>query len=579
MNAKKHPRKKWNPKRHNPILRLISLLSLVAMVIFILQIVHLGILPVRFEIPILGSVLLLTLIIFLFYNFTSRSRLSRFISGLLVIALTFGYGLGSYYIYRTDSAISSVTDLSNKVINNVSFVVMKESSIKKLSQASGAKVGITPSIDSKAMKEALADVESSISIDTVKYTSYLDEVQALYDGDIDAMLLSESYRGTIYDQEAYQDFNQRTRTVHTTHYTTNRKKAIQQSTDAVDVTQEPFTIYVSGNDSFGTIQENSRTDSNMLITVNPTTHTILMTSIPRDYYEPIVCSADSDSDCPDGENDKLTHSGIYGISTSEQTIENFMDVDINYYVRVNFSSLVNIVDAVGGVDVKVGKGLAVKQFYTDHTVGGVHEGTNHLNGQKALAYARERYSYTNGDMQRVKNQQQVLKALLKKVKSPSMIMNYGNLIDALGGAFETNLSSDDIRDFVRMQLLLNSNWKFESYAMIGTPDTRMSASMGTYASVTLPNKNSITTARKKIEAVINGKSSKTVKDTAKQEDTTSESTSTEEYSTDTYSSYGQGYYDYGQSIPSYSDSSQVQEDSSYSQQTDDATVVDPNEYQ
>ena len=256
-----------------------------------------------------------------------------------------------------------------------------------------------------------------------------------------------------------------------------------------------------------------------------------------------------------------------------------MDVDINYYVRVNFSSLVNIVDAVGGVDVKVGKGLAVKQFYTDHTVGGVHEGTNHLNGQKALAYARERYSYTNGDMQRVKNQQQVLKALLKKVKSPSMIMNYGNLIDALGGAFETNLSSDDIRDFVRMQLLLNSNWKFESYAMIGTPDTRMSASMGTYASVTLPNKNSITTARKKIEAVINGKSSKTVKDTAKQEDTTSESTSTEEYSTDTYSSYGQGYYDYGQSIPSYSDSSQAQEDSSYSQQTDDATVVDPNEYQ
>ena len=115
--------------------------------------------------------------------------------------------------------------------------------------------------------------------------------------------------------------------------------------------------------------------------------------------------------------------------------------------------------------------------------------------------------------------------------------------------------------------------------MIGTPDTRMSASMGTYASVTLPNKNSITTARKKIEAVINGKSSKTVKDTAKQEDTTSESTSTEEYSTDTYSSYGQGYYDYGQSIPSYSDSSQAQEDSSYSQQTDDATVVDPNEYQ
>lgn len=255
-----------------------------------------------------------------------------------------------------------------------------------------------------------------------------------------------------------------------------------------------------------------------------------------------------------------------------------MDVDINYYVRVNFSSLVNIVDAVGGVDVKVGKGLAVKQFYTDHTVGGVHEGTNHLNGQKALAYARERYSYTNGDMQRVKNQQQVLKALLKKVKSPSMIMNYGNLIDALGGAFETNLSSDDIRDFVRMQLLLNPNWKFESYAMIGTPDTRMSASMGTYASVTLPNKNSITTARKKIEAVINGKSSKTVKDTASQEDTTSQTQdqTTEDYSSD---SSNDQVYDYGQSSQSYDDSSsQTQDYSSYSQQTDDATAVDPNAY-
>ena len=576
--------KNKNPNRKSPLIRVISIISILLAIALIIKVVKIDILPLNFEITILGAVLLLTLILFIFYNFTSHSKIARVFGGFMIIVVTLSYGLGYFYLYKTAGMLSTIStsssgsgtklgSLSDEMTNNVSVIVMKSSNYNSLKDLSGKKIGTTSELDAKSTEKCLTDIKKSIDFDQEDYPNYNQEMTDLYDGRIDGVILDESSRGIVYEQ--FLNISQVTKVVHTTSYKAPREHAIVDSKHPVDVTKDPFTIYFSGNDSFGDIQETSRTDSNMLVTVNPKTHRILMTSIPRDYYVPVACAEDAADGCPDGQKDKLTHTGLYGVQTTINTIEDFMDVDINYYVRVNFSSLTNIVDAIGGVDVTVGKGLAVDQFYTDDTIGGVVEGENHLDGQKALAYARERYAYEDGDLQRVKNQQQVLKAIIKKVKSPSMLLKYASLIDAIGSAIETNMPSSSITNFVKFQLASNSSWKFESYPMVGDTGMEFSPSLGDTASVTYQDRGSIETAHDKIEAILNGENASSVKDKAKQlddSDVTGDDDSQAQTGTGSYQDYTQSAETY---VPDDSQDSSYEDqttydDSSYNQGYDDS---------
>lgn len=576
--------KNKNPNRKSPLIRVISIISILLAIALIIKVIKIDILPLNFEITILGAVLLLTLILFIFYNFTSHSKIARVFGGLMIIVVTLSYGLGYFYLYKTAGMLSTIStsssgsgtklgSLSDEMTNNVSVIVMKSSNYNSLKDLSGKKIGTTSELDAKSTEKCLTDIKKSIDFDQEDYPNYNQEMTDLYDGRIDGVILDESSRGIVYEQ--FLNISQVTKVVHTTSYKAPREHAIVDSKHPVDVTKDPFTIYFSGNDSFGDIQETGRTDSNMLVTVNPKTHRILMTSIPRDYYVPVACAEDAADGCPDGQKDKLTHTGLYGVQTTINTIEDFMDVDINYYVRVNFSSLTNIVDAIGGVDVTVGKGLAVDQFYTDDTIGGVVEGENHLDGQKALAYARERYAYEDGDLQRVKNQQQVLKAIIKKVKSPSMLLKYASLIDAIGSAIETNMPSSSITNFVKFQLASNSSWKFESYPMVGDTGMEFSPSLGDTVSVTYQDRGSIETAHDKIEAILNGENASSVKDKAKQlddSDVTGDDDSQSQTGTGSYQDYTQSAETY---VPDDSQDSSYEDqttydDSSYNQGYDDS---------
>lgn len=576
--------KNKNPNRKSPLIRVISIISILLAIALIIKVIKIDILPLNFEITILGAVLLLTLILFIFYNFTSHSKIARVFGGFMIIVVTLSYGLGYFYLYKTAGMLSTIStsssgsgtklgSLSDEMTNNVSVIVMKSSNYSSLKDLSGKKIGTTSELDAKSTEKCLTDIKKSIDFDQEDYPNYNQEMTDLYDGRIDGVILDESSRGIVYEQ--FLNISQVTKVVHTTSYKAPREHAIVDSKHPVDVTKDPFTIYFSGNDSFGDIQETSRTDSNMLVTVNPKTHRILMTSIPRDYYVPVACAEDAADGCPDGQKDKLTHTGLYGVQTTINTIEDFMDVDINYYVRVNFSSLTNIVDAIGGVDVTVGKGLAVDQFYTDDTIGGVVEGENHLDGQKALAYARERYAYEDGDLQRVKNQQQVLKAIIKKVKSPSMLLKYASLIDAIGSAIETNMPSSSITNFVKFQLASNSSWKFESYPMVGDTGMEFSPSLGDTVSVTYQDRGSIETAHDKIEAILNGENASSVKDKAKQlddSDVTGDDDSQSQTGTGSYQDYTQSAETY---VPDDSQDSSYEDqttydDSSYNQGYDDS---------
>ncbi|MBP3853876.1 MAG: LCP family protein, partial [Erysipelotrichaceae bacterium] len=384
-------------------------------------------------------------------------------------------------------------------------------------------------------KRSMEDIDKSISYETVEYSNYADELADLYAGDIDAIILNDANRSMIYEIEIYGHFSTQTKVLHETKWKTKRTTEVYAS-KPVDVTAQPFTVLITGNDSYGGLSENSRSDSNMLVTVNPTSNQVLMTSIPRDTYMDMVCTADSE-DCPDGEKDKLTHSGLYGVGTTAQSLEKYFDIDINYFVRVNFSSLVNLVDALGGIDVEVGEGLAVDSFRANEELEGVHEGMNHLDGERALAYSRERYAYEDGDAQRVKNQQQVLRAIIQKIVSPTMITHYGAFVDALGESFETNMSSAEMMSLIRNQLLFNPEWKFNSYGLDGDGDTQYCPSIGDAASVMILDPGAYQTAVDKIQAVLDGKNPKDIKDMSeKKEEEVIEEEVEEQTETETYDS-------------------------------------------
>lgn len=250
-------------------------------------------------------------------------------------------------------------------------------------------------------------------------------------------------------------------------------------------TTKPFVVYISGIDTYGTVSTVSRSDVNILAVVNPKTHQILLVNTPRDYYVQLHGTT--------GTKDKLTHAGIYGVNMSVNTLEDLYGVHIDYYMRVNFASLTNIVDTLSGVDV-----------YSDYAfkTGGYtfNTGYNQLDGKAALAFSRERHSFEDGDRTRGKNQQRVIDGIIKKLSSPGTLLNYQNILKSLDGTFQTNASSNEISGLMKQQMDDMRKWQTESISVDGTGASASTYSMGAQKLyVMIPDESSLNTAKQKIE--------------------------------------------------------------------------------
>lgn len=473
--------------------------------IMVYEILKLEILPSNILLPVILVIILFSLILLLLINFCAHGLATKIIFSFLVILISVAYGLGDYYLYSTASTLNTVTEQAAKSKNTVSLIVMAESTKEDVQDINGSKIGVLTNINKEGTKKSLNDIsKQNIGYSTEKFDNVPAMLQALYEGQVDAIILNEAYRSNVSEIENYENFNNETKVIHQTVYYT---KEANNSLAVSDITSKPFTILITGNDSFGTLDEVSRSDVNMIVTINPLTSTILMTSIPRDAFVTEVCD---DYACNYGVEDKLTHTGIYGADTTKDTLENLLDIDINYIFRVNFSSMIDIVDALGGIDIDVAEGMAVSRFYSDSTLEGVHEGQNHLNGKRALAYSRERKAYLDGDVQRARNQQQVLQAMFKKASSPEIITKYSNILKAVGKAFDTNMTTKEITSFIKYQLQANPSWKFEQYVLKGENTLKVSPELGMEVSAVELYAYSIQTASEKIQAVLDGKSSDTI---------------------------------------------------------------------
>ena len=493
-------------KEQNKVLRgigiVLSILFVVASFYLLYQLIKINVLPTKLLFLITIIFVLLDAIFALLLCYYTRAVVSKIICVVITLVLIFGSCMGGYYISKTGSLLTNITNVTKHAKNTVSVVVKQSSDIKNKSQLNGLSVGTLRTIGTQGSSKALKELsKDGIVMNQSEYDSLSAMLEAFYNGEVDAIIINESSRSQILDMESYADFDNNTRVVYQTSYKVeNTDKANAVS----DITSKPFNVLISGSDTRGGFDENGRSDVIMVATVNPKTSTILLTSVPRDFYVTTAC--DAADGCMQGALDKITHTGIHGTNTTKRTVEQLLGVEINYTFKVGFDTVTDLVDALGGVDVYVEPGYAVST-----STFSVHEGTNHLDGQHALAYARERYSYTEGDRQRTKNQQQVLMGIVNEATKPSVITKYASIMDAMANTFSTTMSNEEISDLIKYQINNNPKWKMEQYMVDGTGDTLMCAELGDAASVMVPDQSTVKMAKDKINAVLAGKSADDVK--------------------------------------------------------------------
>ena len=421
----------------------------------------------------------------------------------LVLAAAMLYGavaLGSVQHAITDVADKSVeTDITCVIVN-------ADDPAQSLDDVKGYRFGILEDRDTENTQSLLQQLQEKLG--AAEHTAYASPAlltDALYDDQVGAILLNKGYIPLLEEQEGYADFSDRTRILY--EYTTTKtvEPAPADTNAQVDVTKDPFVVYCSGIDARSSdINIQSLSDVNILAVIHPRTHQILLINTPRDYYVPLARN---------GQRDKLTHAGMYGIDESAAVLGNLYGVKADYYARVNFAGLKKIVNALDGVDVNSDYEFTTVGMEVPNENGdGVHmagytftKGINHLNGEQALCFARERHAFDDGDNQRGKNQMAVIRAIVDKASSPAILKGYQKVLDAVSTSFITSLTYEDISSLVQMQLRDNVHWNITSYSVSGEGGMEPCYSAGGEELwVMWPNATQINTAKGLIQQVLNG---------------------------------------------------------------------------
>lgn len=477
--------KKNNKKVRN---RKISIFKIIALLLFIMSIFvivvlnKIDVLPTKYYLIAVGIIFFINLIYDIFLIRKSAKKILRIFFSFLSIITIILMGLISYYIIDTLGFLSTIKDVGYKT-ENYSVIVMKDSKYEKIEDIKDEKIGYYS--NSTGASKVNKELSKKVDVNLEEYKDLNEMTNKFLEQTLDVIVIENSVLSML--KEDNTSFETDIKVI----YTFSIKAKDKTNAKEVNVVSEPFNIYLSGIDTYGEISSVSRSDVNMVITVNPKTKQILLTSIPRDYYVKLSGIK--------GNKDKLTHAGMYGVDMSIATIEDLLDIEINYYLKVNFTSLIDIVDALGGI--------TVYSDYTFTSIDGMKytKGNNAMNGEEALSFARERKAFNAGDRQRVKNQQAVISALINKICSKSILVKYNSLLDSLSGEFQTNMSTKKITSLIKMQLGDMASWNVSSYSLEGTDSRDYTYSGGNIKLYVMePVVGSVEEANKLINSVLKG---------------------------------------------------------------------------
>lgn len=418
---------------------------------------------------------------------------TKIITGICYVLLCIISFLGINYGLDTLDFLNKSFNNADIEVTTYSLIVLNDSRYEKVTDLDNEKIAYMDNDDNK--DKILENLKKQINFNEKDYVDLYEVYDDFANKNIEAAFLDnalieilEDEKGSICDC-AGKTFKDDYRVVYTVDIE-NKKETDKNG----DVKLKPMNIYLSGSDSRSkTIQNKSRSDVNMVLTINPNTKTVLITSIPRDYYVQVSGKV--------GLKDKLTHAGIYGIDTSRKTVEDLFDIEIPYSIKVSMASVTEVVDLVGGVDI-----YSDTEFNSYHYKGWkVKKGMNHMDGEHALAYSRERYAYASGDRHRIMNQQQVLEAVLKKIVTDKTILTkYDKLLNSLSSLYRTDIPASLITELVKEQIDDMSAWTFLSNSVSGSD-----ASSATYTApkskryVMVPYEKDVKDAHDKIVEVLN----------------------------------------------------------------------------
>ena len=479
---------------------LITILLTIALTLFMAILVKTKMLPGKLLLLAGGIFLLFTLCVCLLTRDARRPG-SMITGSLMAMLLLIVLMIGTPYLTKAVNTLSSMTGVSVELAD-MGVYVKADSEIQNLADLTGKTVGIMDVLDRENTDKSLEEIQGEIgALNVTEYAGLGEMVDGLLQDGVDAIVLNKAYLDLLTDMEGYTGAVDQMREIHSHQTETilevqNTKKdgwSIMDLFGGEDEEEEKndrvFSMYISGIDTYGSVSAKSRSDVNIIATVNLDTRQVLLVSTPRDYFVPLTIS--------NGIPDKLTHAGIYGVDVSMGTLEMLYNTDIDYYFRVNFSGFSKIIDALGGVTV-----------YSDYSFSSVRghyysKGENHLNGDEALAFARERKAFSDGDRQRGKNQMAVIKAVIDKAMSPAILTGYADLMESVAGNFETSMPYDLIAELVRDQLENGGSWNVVTTSVTGSDSSGYTYSAGN-AYVMIPDQATVDAAIAKINQVKNG---------------------------------------------------------------------------
>lgn len=428
------------------------------------------------------------LILLLVLNIIRKGKIfTTIISTFFIIVTLFAFN----YMNKGLNLFNKLNENAKVTENTMVVLVRADSDMNSINDVKG-KVLAPTELDKENIDKLVKEVEekANVKLNIQDTKSYLQAYEDLISGKSQVMVLNAAHGDLIAN--AYPDYLDKVKKI----YEYKIIEEVKEEKKDKEVTgKDSFNIYVSGIDTYGPITTVSRSDVNVLITVNKKTHKIVLTTTPRDAYVKIAGGGNN-------QYDKLTHSGIYGVKASVKTLENLYGINIEHYARVNFTTFMKLIDLVGGIDVYNDQDFVSR-------IGNYHfpVGTVHLNSEKALGFVRERYNLADGDRDRGKNHEKVIAAIIKKMTSKTALNNFSSILDELSSSVQTDMPVSEIMELVNQQIDSGEDFKIESQALNGVGKTGLpSYAMPGYKLYMMEvDKQSLENCKSKIQSVLQGK--------------------------------------------------------------------------
>lgn len=473
-----------------------TLILTVIDIIFVLSVRITQVLPVKYFAALITLISVITfLIAFLLFGDKirrreSKNKIKKVLAYILAVILVAFSAFGSFVSFKFSNMLNAVT--SNEVTESlIGVYVLKYDPARTVEDLAGYDIGFQDFGNTESINYALDEIKKIIgaSFSPEGFDTIFEVADALFNGEAKAIVTDISYIELLEEIDLYKDFSSKTKLIGK-YSVLEKNEPLYEEDDAASSVYDPFIVYLSGSDTRSTYLAKSRSDVNILAVVNFKTHQVLLVNTPRDYYVP--------NPAGNGALDKLTHCGIYGLSCSAQALADLYGCKVSYCAQINFTGFETLVDTIGGITVysDVDMPSNIEKY-------SIKKGENYMNGEQALYYARDRYSYASGDNARGNHQMQIIKAIIQKMLQGKIITRYTEILDGLEGMFNTDMSADVMAKLIQKQIEEMSKWDIFTYAVTGKGGSNTTYSMPGYKSyVMYPNEETVNKASSLINKVL-----------------------------------------------------------------------------